>query len=398
MDAQAELIFTIMSSIAQEESRSISENVRWGKQRSMEAGKVYVPYSCFLGYERGEDGFPKIVEEEAKTVRDIYRRYLHGESLNGIAAALNKEGIATPTGKKVWRSGTIRRILTNEKYKGDARLQKTYVEDFLTKKVKINTGEHKQIYIHDSHDPIVTAETFELVQKELARRSGRNGRFHDSPFALKLICGDCGNPYGHRIWHSNEPCRKEVWMCRAKYDNGSICNTPAITEQAIISAFIEFVNGFSCHKEYADLYEKQFLSSIGDTANLQKQLDAVTNELNDAIDIIEKMIAENAHRSQDQDAYSEEYNKKSAEIDSLKKRTQVLQDMISVELARRENARIFLEGLKSIDNDNALSQFDVRLWHTLVDYATIMPDKTISFHLRNGEDKTFALTETTKAV
>lgn len=191
MDKTAELVFTMLSSIAQEESRSISENVRWGKKRSMEAGRISLPWKSFLGYEKGEDGLPKIVEWQADIVRTVYKRYLEGATLNQIAYELNSNGITTLLGNK-WTKDGIRRVLTNEKYKGDARLQKTYVEDFLTKQVKVNRGERKQWYIHDSHDAIVSAETFELVQKELARRSSRGGRYYDSPFTSKIICGDCG--------------------------------------------------------------------------------------------------------------------------------------------------------------------------------------------------------------
>ena len=164
-----------MSSIAQEESRSISQNVRWGLQRSMEAGKVTLPWKSFLGFERGENGLPQIVEEEAEIIRSIYRNYLDGMTLQGIARLLIKRGIKTPCGKTKWTAEGVRHILTNEKYKGDAILQKTYTVDFLSKEVRVNNGERKQWYIHDSHDAIVTPETFKLVQAELKRRGGSHG-------------------------------------------------------------------------------------------------------------------------------------------------------------------------------------------------------------------------------
>lgn len=154
MDSQAELIFTIMSSIAQEESRSISENVRWGIKRSMEAGKFSLPWKHLLGFERGPDGLPQIVEEEAKIVRSIYRDYLNGKSLLGIAKELTAHHVKTPCGRDKWSPETIRNILTNEKYKGDAVLQKTYTVDFLSKEVRRNNGERKQWYIRDSHMPL----------------------------------------------------------------------------------------------------------------------------------------------------------------------------------------------------------------------------------------------------
>ncbi|MBR3320166.1 recombinase family protein [Candidatus Saccharibacteria bacterium] len=170
MDRDAELMFTIMSSIAQEESRTISENVRWGLQRNMEAGKVYMPYSAFLGYRKGKDGKPEIVPSEAKTVRLIYQLFLDGKKFRSIARYLESENITSPRGNLSWTPGTIKSILTNEKYKGDARLQKTYIVDFLTKEVRINHGERKQYYVQNSHPAIISPETFERVQEEMMKR------------------------------------------------------------------------------------------------------------------------------------------------------------------------------------------------------------------------------------
>ena len=124
-DRDAELVFTILSSLAQEESHAISDNVKWGKRRSMESGKVSIPYKNFLGYRKGKDGIPEIVESEARTVRKIYQLFLDGESYHAIATQLTKDGILTPTHRTTWNVETVRSILTNEKYKGDALLQKT---------------------------------------------------------------------------------------------------------------------------------------------------------------------------------------------------------------------------------------------------------------------------------
>ena len=171
MDMEAEFILTIMSSIAQEESRTISENVKWGMQRSMEAGKVSIAYKNFLGYRKGEDGNPEIVEAEAKIVRKIYQLFLTGNNYHTIARKLTKDGILTPSGHITWHAETVRSILTNEKYKGDALLQKTYVEDFLTHKVKINHGERKQYYVRNSHLAMISPEIFDMVQEEIKKRN-----------------------------------------------------------------------------------------------------------------------------------------------------------------------------------------------------------------------------------
>ena len=394
MDAQAELIFTIMSSVAQEESRSISENVRWGHQRSMEAGKISLPWSRFLGYRRGADGLPEIVEEEAAVIREIYSSFLNGKTLKGIADSLTSRIIKTPTGKKVWSAETVRHILSNEKYKGDARLQKTYTVDFLTKEVRVNNGERKQWYIHDSHDAIVSPETFELVQKELKRRTGRHGRFYDSPFTGKIICGDCGAYYGHRVWHSNEPCRKNIWLCNDKYENGSVCKPPKVTDEEIMQTFLIAVNRLPKDRAaYCDEYERKFLPLIGDAADLEEELASLTEELNDQIAQIERLVLENAQKAQDQAVYTQKFDAFSKSIEQKKALIHSIEQQISEAMVKKENARIYLEGLCKTESGCLLTNFDIRLWHALVEYAKVMPDKTIIFHFRNGNEETVRLEE-----
>ena len=172
-DPKAEMIFTILSSFAQEESRSISENVRWANKRRMEAGKSRFSYKNFLGYERDEDGEPRIVEEEARVVRKIYQLFLDGESYAAIVKRLTDEGVLSPSCRLVWSPGSVRKILTNEKYKGDEMLGKTYVADYLTKQVKVNHGERERAYIRDAHDAIISPEVFDRVQKEIEKRKRR---------------------------------------------------------------------------------------------------------------------------------------------------------------------------------------------------------------------------------
>ena len=211
LDGKGELLITIMSSLAQEESRSISENVTWGQRKRFADGKVSLPYRRFLGYEKGPDGLPVIVESEAVIIRLIYRLFLYGKSPSAIATYLTDEGIPTPGGKKVWRAKVVESILTNEKYKGDALLQKKFTVDFLTKKQKVNEGEVPQYYVTNSHPAIIEPELFDLVQYELKTRK-TDGRFTSClhPFSGRIICGECGGIYGSKVWHSNtenrEPC------------------------------------------------------------------------------------------------------------------------------------------------------------------------------------------------
>ncbi|MEF9970653.1 MAG: recombinase family protein, partial [Ruthenibacterium sp.] len=220
LDAKGELMITIMSSMAQEESRSISENVTWGQRKRFSDGKVSLPYKHFLGYEKGADGLPQIVEEEAKTVRHIYALFIGGMTAHGIAKQLTKEEIPTPGGKKTWQANTVESILKNEKYKGDALLQKRYTVDFLTKKTRINDGcEIPQYYVQHSHPAIITPREHEFVQEEIKKRKALGGRYSGSTFASKIICGDCDAPYGCKVWHSNDKYRREIYQCNRKFKN-----------------------------------------------------------------------------------------------------------------------------------------------------------------------------------
>ena len=188
LDSKGELLITIMSSIAQEESRSISENVTWGQRKRFSDGKVSLPYKKFLGYEKGEDGYPKAVEEEAKVVRMIYRLFLEGETPSGICHILMAQGIPSPGGGDKWHKSTIYSILTNEKYKGDALLQKKFTIDFLSKKQKINEGEVPQYYVEGSHEAIVSPQVFDLVQFEIQRRKELPTKYSAvNPFSSRIL-------------------------------------------------------------------------------------------------------------------------------------------------------------------------------------------------------------------
>ena len=163
LDSKGELLITIMSSLAQEESRSISENVTWGQRKRFADGKVSIPYGHFLGYRKGANGLPEIVPEEAETVRTIYRMFIEGQSSNAIARHLTQQGIPTPAKKTVWQKATVESILRNEKYKGAALLQKSFTVDFLQKKTKVNEGEVPQYYVEHSHEAIIAPAEWDII-------------------------------------------------------------------------------------------------------------------------------------------------------------------------------------------------------------------------------------------
>ena len=250
----AEFYITIYGSIAQSESENISANVRWGKAQSAKEGNVPFHYKRFLGYRRGSDGKPEIDPEQAVTVKRIYERFLAGDSLATIASDLNADGIPTPSGVGQWQRGTIESILTNEKYKGDAVLNTTYIRDCLSKKVMINNGERPKYYVENNHPAIIDSGTFGRVQEEMARRSGKRkvkqvgtkteqGRY-SSKYALTelLICGECGTPYRRCTWAANGK-KKVVWRCINRLDYGKkYCHdSPSIEESVLQEAIMKAV-------------------------------------------------------------------------------------------------------------------------------------------------------------
>lgn len=224
LDSKGELLITIMSSLAQEESRSISENVTWGHRKRFATGKIMVPYASLLGYKKGADGNLVVDENQAVIVRRIYARFLQGATPHTIASELTADAIPTPRGKTIWPASTIRSILTNEKYKGDALLQKTFTTDFLTKATKANEGEVPQYYVTANHEPIIAPSTWEAVQAELARRSGK-GTANTHPFASRIQCAQCGGWYGRKVWHSTSKYRRYIWRCNNKYARKTPCTT-----------------------------------------------------------------------------------------------------------------------------------------------------------------------------
>ena len=173
IDPSSEFYISIYGSVAQSESENISHNVTWGKARSAKEGNVFFAYKSFLGYHRGADGKPEIDPEQANTVRRIYDRFLAGDSLQQIANGLTADGIPTPMSRTVWQASVVQSILSNEKYKGDALLGKTYVEDCISKKVRVNAGERPQYYVENNHPAIIDTATFARVQEELARRASK---------------------------------------------------------------------------------------------------------------------------------------------------------------------------------------------------------------------------------
>ena len=208
-----------------------------------------VPFSRFLGYDRGEDGNLVVNREEAKTIKLIYGDFLAGLSCYAIAEKLTAMGVKTPAGKDKWSQGTVKRILQNEKYAGNALLQKSYIADFLTKKQVVNHGEVPQYFVEDNHEAIIEPVVFDRVQDMLKERSKKKGYSGVTIFSSRIRCGCCGGWYGSKVWHSTDKYRRVIWQCNSKFKDQTRCQTPHLTEDEIREAFNRVVNSLTTRPE-----------------------------------------------------------------------------------------------------------------------------------------------------
>lgn len=394
LDSKGELLITIMSSLAQEESRSISENVTWGQRKRMQDGKFTLPYAQFLGYEKGEDGLPKIVDAEAEIVRLIFRTYMEGKTFSAIAKYLGDHGIPSPAGKKTWQSAVVRSILTNEKYKGHALLQKTFCEDFLTKKMVKNIGQVQQYYVEDSHPAIIEPDEFDAVQLEIERRrsSGRPASC-TSIFATKVVCADCGGWYGKKVWGSykdDKTYRREVWRCNDKYAHlgrpGKGCETTRVTEEDIKTGFLTAFNTLMDNRD--GLIEDCRLAQavLCDTSAIDAELAELRREIEVVTELSRKAIYENARTAVSQSEWTER-NKGYLER-HLKAAERI--DKLGAQKKERLGKSKIIEGfIRDIGNRLlVLPEFDEKLWLAVIEKVTVDRDGFMVFRFRNGTEVT----------
>lgn len=419
LSGDGELMLTLLASFAQEESRSISENIKWSIRKRFEAGipngrfrifgyrwdsdhlviepdeaavvrriyqnfldgKYSLAYSRFLGYDRGEDGGLVINEEQAETVRLIYWLFLEGYTPHRIARELTERKILTPGGATKWSPSTVGSILTNEKYKGDALLQKSYTPDFLTKKQVANQGEVKQYYVEDDHPAIINPEVFDMVQQELMNRRNSQGRYSGvDRLAAKLRCGQCGGSFGPKVWHSNSKYRRVVYQCNGKYKHG--CTTPHVDEQQIEALFVTAVNELLAEKGEIIANLRVVLDTLCGTEGLEKERQGLCGELSVLVGLMEGCIAENARIAQDQEAYQRRYDELTARYEAAKERLETIQDAISDRTAQGISIVQFIKTLEQ--QDGMVTEFDNALWGSLLDHAEIFEKGKVRFCFKNG--------------
>mgnify|MGYP004610319931 FL=1 len=331
----SEFMIALYGSFAQAESESISKNVSWGKEKAFREGKVPFQYKKLLGYRKGADGKPEIVPEEAETVRSIFNLYLDGYTLLNIAQILMDQKITTANGKSEWTKSAIQSILKNEKYVGDALLQKTFTVDCITHKVVKNNGERPMYLITDHHTPIIDRDTFNRVQQEIARRNSKRkisdqtkteqGKY-SGKYALSelLICGHCGTPYRRRIW-TKSGNKQVVWRCISRLEHGKrYCpDSPTIKEEQLHKAIIRAINNYySCGNNVEKILKANISNVLGcqgqeEIAAIEKRLKEIDKARSDLISLI-------ATGGCDEDKLDSEFEKLYEEEQSLSERLAML--------------------------------------------------------------------------
>ena len=387
-DGKGELLITIMSSLAQEESRSISENVTWGQRKRFADGKVSMPYKHFLGYEKGPNGTPVINEEQADTVRLIFRLFLEGMTPNGIRKEMEERCIRSPGGSERWTASTIHSILSNEKYKGDALLQKRFTVDFLTKVMKKNEGEVPSYYVEDSHPAIIDPAEFDMVQAELARRKAVGRSYSGTGlFASKLYCADCGGVFGQKVWHSTDKYRRVVWQCNSKFKRGkSKCTTPILTEQGIQEMFLKAYAALLAGRQDIINDCEAAADMLTNVDSLNRSISAENERLEQNTELIRAVVREHASIAQSEEEYHRKYDPLMEEHDAISAKLDRLIADREAKIERGKRLRSFLSALKVAPEE--LLAWDEQLWLLLVDHATVNPDGSIEFSFKNGTDIT----------
>ena len=374
MDAKGEVLITIMASLAQQESQSLSQNVKLGIQYRYQQGHVQVNHNRFLGYTKDENGQLIIEEEEAKVVKRIYREYLEGASLQEIGKGLEADGILTGAGKKKWRPETVQKILRNEKYIGDALLQKTYTVDFLNKKRVKNTGIMPQYYVEGSHEPIIPRDIYMRVQEEMLRRANlhsgqeRKKRVYSSKYALSSIvyCSKCGEIYRRIQWNAHGK-RYVVWRCCTRVENGpDACDADSIKEEELQNAVVQAINKALGKRDSV----KDALAANVETA-LTEVGGISMGEIDARLEELQKELLKVANSRGNYDSITDEIC-----------RLREVKQSAMVDSAEREGLKLRIDEMRQFLDEQTenITEYDEQLTRRLIEKITVYEDHfTVEF-------------------
>jgi len=396
LEGSGELLITILSSQAQEESRNLSENTRWGLVRRFENGIMSINHNKFMGYTKDENGDLVIVPEEAEIVRRIFRLFLEGSSYVQIAKILESDGILTVTGKKEWCPSVIDQMLQNEKYMGDALLQKTYTVDFLTKKRVKNQGIVQQYYIQDNHEAIIPKELYYRVQEEKARRASlcksaatRRAKKEQSKYSSKyslsdiMICKECGKPYRRQVWSKNGQ-KSAVWRCENRLKNGTkYCkHSPTLKEDVLNEAIMTAINSVVENRgDFVGAFRENVIQVIGSysTKNVTTEYDEQITKLQGEM---LTLIEENAKMGSITDDFDEQYQRIAEQIKEFKQKK-----LDSIREQKR--ATNFQQRVSDMDTclkkvSCAVHEFDDDLVRRLLQGVKVINEDTLEIQFKSG--------------
>lgn len=395
LKCDSELYLVIYAGFAQSESESMSKNITWAFRKNFEEGKVVFNYKRMIGYRKGEDGNPEIVPEEAEIIRIIYDSFLAGKTAREIVNSLLADGVQTKCGKQKWSVATVQNILKNEKYCGDAILQKTVTLDCISKKHKKNTGEAPMYYVHNNHEPIISRETFNKVQEELLRRNAlapklvsqtisAQGRY--SRYALTEImhCDECGSRYKRCTWSRNGT-KKVVWRCVNRLEHGTqYCKkSPTIEESALHSAIVRAINRFNQENETTyRLLMKASLSEALGLGGSSEEMELLNRRIESLNNKMMAMINEAVAEGKSIDDNEGEFKELSGEIAQLNSRVETIKEL----MAHDESAK---ERLKSINAKveelkDGITEYDDTIVRQMIECVKVCKDGKIQVIFGGG--------------
>ena len=396
LEIDSEILITMLGAFAQSESESISANVRWGIRQAMKEGKATIQYKYLYGYRKGDDGKPEIIPDQAEVVRKIYDLFLSGTPVRGIQEYLNENAVPNINSEPKWARSAIDSILTNEKYCGDVLLQKTYIDDCINKKVKKNTGQLPMYLVQNHHEGIISRETFDAAQAELAHRSaGKSpskknaptGRSrYNSKYALsdRLYCGECGTRYQRCTWCNRDGSKRIVWRCvsRVDYGNKYCHNSPTLDEEPLHRAILAAINSTVRDKDsivynLKAAMEKELAPAAGQQLSLS-EIDSQLEQLNTEFS---KVLAE-ASESGNQAAYSDRFRDIMQHQTELKAQRNEIQRM----LAESGKAAAHIEQCRQAaeTTPSAITEWDEALIRQVVESVTVETGNEIIVALKSG--------------
>ena len=396
LEIDSEILITMLGAFAQSESESISANVRWGIRQAMKEGKATIQYKYLYGYRKGDDGKPEIIPDQAEVVRKIYDLFLSGTPVRGIQEYLNANSVPNINGEPKWARSAIYSILTNEKYCGDVLLQKTYIDDCINKKVKKNTGQLPMYLVQNHHEGIISRETFDAAQAELACRSaGKSpskknaptGRSrYSSKYALsdRLYCGECGTRYQRCTWRNRDGSKRIVWRCvsRVDYGNKYCHNSPTLDEEPLHRAILAAINSTVKGKDSIIYNLKSAMEKeLAPVAGQQLSLSEIDSQLEQLNTEFSKALAE-VSESGDQAAYSDRFREIMQKQTALK----VQRDEIQGMLAESGKAAAHIEQCRQAaeTTPSAITEWDEALIRQVVESVTVETGNEIIVALKSG--------------